>query len=175
MEPDDRWVTNKKDWGGKVWDFYAASVDQGLLYHYCRYGRRNCTIIMSKRVFDYRPDPSQPNKTVVEVKPWHESALATLPRRTPHFNFITPDGADPRCRIFCYGNCVPPYSHFSHWTSKRKPWKQAIPSNRDDVRNNLPTTPVDLWWHMLYTLQDEYEALFPSSLWFQDFVNSTRS
>jgi hypothetical protein len=111
----------------------------------------------------------------VNVKRWYESVLTKLPRRTPHFNFTTPDGADPRCKLFCFGACVPPYSHFSHWTSTRKPWRQPVPSNRDEIRMNVPTTPVDLWWHMFFTLQDEYEAQFPSSPWFRDFVNVTAS
>ena len=171
IEPPDRWYSNRNN--GTGWGWYAGLFDQGLVYHYCKYARRNCTQILAREVMDWRPLPNAPedaswgDSTVAKRIPWEQSILSNV-SLARSFPFTRSLGF---CKKFTVGKCRLPYTDFTHWTAGSKPWKRQFPTNRTVFRFwKKPTSAKALWFHMFFTLQDEWEERYPNSAWFQDII-----
>lgn len=153
---DDQWETNNPLLHGSNWTFYAANADQGFAYHYCKYVLKRCTQILSRKVTNFHfPIGSSPNnatnKTMIVQKEWTVSSINQSPffeYSKRHYNFQS-----SKCAKFTGGSiCVPPYSDFSHFTGRSKPWKQTPLT----TRLGTPHTASHLWWITLSQIRNEF-------------------
>ena len=161
------WINNRDS--GHSFGFFAAGVDQGLLYHYCRFMLRNCTQILGKgrslQFFD--PDGG------IRQLPWEQSRFVGLKIQVSEPNHRLFD-LNWKCRNFAGGSCVRPWQDFHHWTGDKKPWKTDKqiffhPPKPEVVQAQPPKSIDMLWWHnALNIIQDAsaeyrpwFEAMFP--------------
>jgi len=136
---------------GTSWAYYGVNGDQGIFYYYPKYIQKSLTQIMGDEVFHFGENGTR----------WQTNSLP------PQSSSSIWDGEAPNCQRWTrrQGGCfVPPYSDHAHFTKPfSKPWQVAAPPKEKE-----PTSAYDLWWKILYELEDKYpsviqvEKLIPS-------------
>ena len=136
---------------------YAAGFDQGLFYHYPKYVRKQMTQVLARKVVNYGPASTPAGVTVVQqwnITSRHDSPF--VPHSQRHVSFqpsnckrMTGQSKRP------WPGCLPPYSDWSHFTGKAKPWNQNPPPSsfwQLESRTSAPSD-MELWWR---TFRDLY-------------------
>jgi hypothetical protein len=150
--PPDSWECNKAK--GHNWTFFAPHSDQGLLYYYTKYVVQNISIILSDRIQRWQSNLFTGEPELVEQLNITEHKHPFSGRDAPVYGF------NPRsfqCFKWTGGNkkgCPAPYSNFFHFTGRKKPW---LNGPTPDWQNGKNSTPLDLWWSTLSSLNDELE------------------
>mmetsp|Transcript_12343 Transcript_12343/g.35796 ORF Transcript_12343/g.35796 Transcript_12343/m.35796 type:complete len:544 (-) Transcript_12343:2202-3833(-) len=147
---DDTWSSlsgvEKKEEGknGTVWSWYGAIADQGLLYYWTKYHRRNVSIIIGDK-----------------IEHWVDrNGTAVLDRVEPNtlrkdYSCNTLNTRHLKRRYVPHG--AAPYSDFKHFTGGGKPWRRDI---NKTVANQMASNDEvaeysDLWWKLLVQCQRE--------------------
>lgn len=140
--------------GGPVhhWGFLAANGDQGLLYHYARFWRRNVTQIFLNKLLHYGPGP---NGTSVLEREDNITQLNNPFAKATQRHFQS--HLAPTCRHMGTCHLPGPYVDHAHFLGTGdhdgKPWET---SNPEKYRNASVTVEsgTHLWWKTLYELED---------------------
>jgi len=135
----DKWETLFGEHQGTYWNFYAAFADQGLLYYWTKYRKKNVSILGSK-----------------SAKSWYNSSVLGLggdiisEKINEDLHFRRFDLYLEKGQSFFETNEVvtldfAPYSDFRD-LKHAEPWKQAVPSieRLTDVKNLN-----ELWFYVL--------------------------
>lgn len=160
--PPDCWETNDVKTRGTEWSFWAASADQGFLYHLCKYVLKDCTQILARKIINFGPF----NDTgIITEKQWNVTTTKSSPLVTvapkQAYNFLpSMCGYWTSSQSPHWPGCVVPYRDFRHFTGRSKPWKQDRPAAN---RKRDPRTTNHLWWYTLVELRDE-EGLNASAI-----------
>lgn len=154
-EPDF-WQTNIRGTQGTRWSFWAANVDQGFIYHYCKYVIQDCTQILARKVFNFGRSPIN-GSTIVE-RDWIVSSKRSSPfwnRTKRAYDFFPGDcghmtgySDSPKD----WPGCLSPYVDFNHFTGRSKPWKET---KRLPKKKRVPHSSTHLWWHTFMELRDD--------------------
>ena len=137
IKADDRWETFSRRKSGRKWDFYAAYVDQGLLYHYVKYARKSVTIIVGEPGNFAQNWHRGPNNTA-ELENTVASPFGNYTCRKPGRRNDEGYGSHP-----AFGNSLKslhPYSDYTHFYSIFKPWEKAElpaePASREEAADS---------------------------------------
>ncbi len=136
ITPPDRWESLRHS--GTKWNFYGAFTDQGLLYHWTKYVKKQVTIIKGRTVKTFRADV---NGDVQIVK--------NEPYKHVFGDIDVPLG---KLNMMSHGmKNVVPYRGFIHFTENHKPWFSKVSRNPpSDVRYmEEAESGVQLWYHVL--------------------------
>lgn len=102
------------------WNWHGAAIDQGMLYHWLRYVKRDVTIVIKDR-----------------AQRWQMKGNETLVRETRDFNLTCPNHIQLAGeREFCM---YPVTRDFAHFTGTKKPWQRvnwSAPVCQDTVERN---------------------------------------
>ncbi len=117
---------------GRNWKFHGGFADQGLLYHWVKYVKKNVSIVIETEIENWS---STGNDDPVHLENIFLSAN------------ITGFGCGHKLRVQP-GSKPSPYRDFTHFTAGRKPWgKNGVPP--DLKHANDATNGQDLWFHLL--------------------------
>jgi len=141
IEPPDYWATTR----GKVgtnWTFMAAMADQGLLYYWVKYHKKNASLVRSNLVENW---VAGPNGTVVL-----EETLDS-----PFSNYSLPITVFyHECNRWAKMGCPGLYRDFIHYSAKSKPWLNAVPPVNRSRAEGLIKKKL-FWWYVLDDLNDK--------------------
>ena len=133
----DVWEALGRQSAGQKWDFYAAYVDQGLLYHYVKYARKSVTIIVGEPGNLAQNWHRGPNNTA-ELENTVASPFEKYTCRKAGMRQDEGYGSHPT-----YGNhlkSLHPYSDYTHFYAKYKPWATAElpaePASREEAADS---------------------------------------
>jgi hypothetical protein len=136
---------------------WAASADQGFLYHYTKYIQRNVTQILSRKIVNYGPNGVE---RVWKIQSPNDSPFwkysNNKSRNYNNFNFVPSECGFMTGQSGGAGwpGCLPPYSDLAHLD--RKPWKEEPPNiNISGGGTKEPQSDAELWWHMLQKLRED--------------------
>ena len=135
ITPPDRWEAwnAPRKSGGRQWNFYAASADQGLLYHWLRYLQLNYTQIHADRVETWQDVTASVHlyknnnntTTTVLIPVAGDKFLAKVAERPvrdlPACGDLRNSRGDAR-------TSVAPWLDHYHFAGRKKPWNQPIRS-----------------------------------------------
>lgn len=157
IEPPDHWESILGN--GTEWSFYGASVDQGLLYHWVKYVKKDVSLVVKTRVDRWKEKDGRVQR-VGRVEDWDVMDC-------PNIN-LTPNISRPGHRGY-----KPFYRDHVHFTGKIKPWRRKVilPDGRVNEIKRKPLGEsqdyVELWnlalkegW-LKYKLPSIY-TLFPN-------------
>lgn len=143
--PDKWWTINRKH-TRQVWKFVGSHADQGLLYHWVKYVKRNVSIVSGVEVDNYIAKNGKDKIQIEEtlLNPFDE--FTCLPDQYEHtFGKIPTSTARE----------MAPYRDFAHFLGSHKPWKRHPP---DELETNLDAeSPLEYWFHMLRLLNEELQ------------------
>lgn len=172
---DDNWRGTMKR--GMQWRFHAGHSDQGLLYYWTKFYKRDVSIIVQDKVENWIDAESiglTANKTIDGFpKPILQMEFQNEPLR--QFSSEEPLAVQFHCDQEeemskpihkKKHQCIVPYRDFAHFMGKNKPWSVYKPINwmtRTDSREyNLPT---GLWFRTLKDLNKEFQMGLNFVMW----------
>ena len=148
----DEWVSLRGG-GGTKWNFYGAFVDQGLLYYWTKYVKRDVSILVHDKIESWSNESvtNEDGKVISEEinEGLHRTVIESLLGKgcSPYHN-------ENHGRKKFGARDYAPYSDFRHFTGIDKPWLQitpGIPRNRTEIKD-----AKDLWY---IVLKEEVERL----------------
>lgn len=133
-------ITLKDPWKsrfetGTNWTFHFAFSDQGLLYYYTKYVKQSVSIVYGKN----------------QVENWGTSESGRI-----HLEVTLDNPFDRlrKLRIKDRMSCAKFMCDFIHFTGGLKPWIKG-PDKNITVSLVEDETPLHMWWHTLFKLNDE--------------------
>ena len=125
-----------------TWNFYGAFTDQGLLYHWTKYVKKNLSIIIGNKVQTWGSDERGEQKMIseqpgTEVFVDIERFCGIGPMHHMHVAGISP------FKMFD----TAPYMDFHHFKGKLKPWLKTRRRNKKVTK---------LWIYALKSLNKKY-------------------
>jgi hypothetical protein len=177
IQPPDHWEAwglQTKKTNNTKWNFYGASADQGLLYHWFRYMKLNYTHIHADRIETWRDVTSGTGSTeqttgvrhhVHKVK-WDDGStkLVAMVKERP-IRDLQACGDLRNSRGDARTSVAPWLDHF-HFAGRKKPWNQKIRSQ--DIPGHLPRVgkgPLwarDTWLYQLGRANESFALELPS-------------
>jgi hypothetical protein len=131
IEPPDKWVSRKQE--GSNWSFHFAFSDQGLLYHWTKYVKKEVSIVFFERVENLSEDANG--------KPYLEREMHRIFK-----NYSNP-------LVSLYGACTKFMCDYQHFTGLLKPWLRKPP---DDLSEATKLTDgLYIWWYYLKIVNKE--------------------
>ena len=136
--PNDIWQAFGNRKTGKKWDFYAAYVDQGLLYHYVKYSRKSVTIVSGEASNSVQNWHRGPNNTVelesVIPAPFKNYTCRKTGRRREEAYGAHPAYGNNLNHLHPYSDYVHFYYHFKPWLKKQLP---AEVTSKEQAGNSI--------------------------------------
>jgi hypothetical protein len=129
--PPDKWVARRPGVQGTNWTFHFAFSDQGLLYHWAKYVKRNVSIVFEDRVENWGPSRGVGTTGSVTMQ-------ETV--RKPFLNY-----SKPRLRV--YPMCRKFLCDIMHFSGTKKPWLRKPPKDLSGATKEKDA--LHLWWHTL--------------------------
>lgn len=139
MAEPDSWRSTK--YRGQNWTFQAAHGDQGLLYYWVKYQKKNASLICANHVETWS---ALPNGTVYLQKRKRD-VLWNTSRPIQVFY--------QECLRWAQRTCIAPYDSFVHFTGRDKPWIHKPP--RDISEEHKMKSRKYFWWWRLKKLNDK--------------------
>jgi len=148
IQPHDEWKTRytlkwmegeEKETIGLKWNFHFAYSDQGLLYHYVKYVRKNVSIM------------SGYGGTTVEN--WHEAPDGTSVLENT-IELPLQELSHPRINMHI--QCKKFLCEFSHFTANTKPWLRPPEKGTFDKKNKNKNAHI-IWWQTLQSLNRDLQ------------------
>ncbi len=123
------------------WDFYAAFTDQGLLYHWTKYVKKNVSLIIGNKIQTWNADSNGKLQMIREVPSDKVFGSTTKQCQIVPSHHIRGK--------FSIHKAVP-YRDFQHFKSKSKPWLKAAANfgAREEINS--------LWFHVLKEINERY-------------------
>ncbi|KAL9182326.1 hypothetical protein ACHAXT_012978 [Thalassiosira profunda] len=131
---------------GTKWDFYCAFSDQGLLYYWTKYHKRDVSIVINGEVEHWSSDANR--------EPELAGTSKTGELIDPH-SCSYPGGTFLKRGVWSHS----PYRDFNHFTGKTKPWlpKMAHMVPKDTLKQRSDAkNAIELWF---YALRRQLEKL----------------
>ena len=147
---------------GRHWDFHGGPADQGLLYHWVKYVKRNVTIAVGPMVETWKDNSftdgvlvDQP--VLVNRTSSHPLQLQSCRRHVP-IRFHSKEGT------------TVPYSDYEH---NKKIWERGmLPS---DISNRFDaSSPAQYWFHVLSILDQQFDLQINWARWMDHIGNKKR-
>jgi lipopolysaccharide biosynthesis glycosyltransferase len=144
IQPPDQWVSRNGIKKGTEWTFNFADKDQGLLYHWVKYVKKNVSIINQDKVETWGTINNTKDGEVQMISMhrniFHDGCSSSMPKYKFH-----------------WGRNVYPEKDFVHFTGDEKPWinkyfSAAIVVNDSQV---VFDNPFDFWHHILRKVLSE--------------------
>lgn len=132
--PPDYWET--KTTKGTNWTFGFAYSDQGLLYHWVKYVKKNVSV-----------------RRKGQIQHWTTTQNGTLYMANLTHRQLA---AFPRPLVVDRYHCLRWGCDWAHFTSDGKPWLHAAPSVVLDNPQHRPRNAIELWFVTLLQLSDEF-------------------
>jgi hypothetical protein len=148
IEPPDyvRFFRSKNDRIDK-WDWYGVFAEQGLLYYWTKYVKRQVSIVIGSEVEHWGPASTE-GGVRFEGTLSNLSHCACLPpgkEKRGSYGFLE-DGFRGRDLV--------PYVDFAHFTGDSKPWESAPPSKTASSLEQV-SDAYELWFYVLRKLKRE--------------------
>lgn len=138
IQPPDQWVSRNGIKKGTEWIFNFADKDQGLLYHWVKYVKKNVSIINQDKV-----------ETWGTINNTKDSEVQMISMHRNIFNNGC-SSSMPKYKLH-WGKNFYPEKDFVHFTGDEKPWINnffsAIVVNESQV---VFDNPFDFWHHILH-------------------------
>eukprot|EP00547_Thalassionema_nitzschioides_P004458 CAMPEP_0194202448 /NCGR_PEP_ID=MMETSP0156-20130528/2461_1 /TAXON_ID=33649 /ORGANISM="Thalassionema nitzschioides, Strain L26-B" /LENGTH=456 /DNA_ID=CAMNT_0038927937 /DNA_START=52 /DNA_END=1422 /DNA_ORIENTATION=+ len=146
--------------GGNKWSFYCAFSDQGLLYYWTKYAKKDVSIVINSVVEHWSDEDGDGEVEMIGKSPTSD----LIDRHSCSKGDLLQRAALRRSGI---GYKHAPYRDFHHFTGMSKPWlpkyKYSIPPDKMQPRENI-TDAMELWYHALrrqvelHSLGDEIDV-----------------
>ena len=154
--PDDGWRTGPGK-RGNGWDFFSAWSDQGLLYYWVKFWKRDVSMIIGDEIETYGPAQDSTGGT---RKTETRKTVDVLPLTCPGI----PQIADESWLTW-FGQ-YPPYTHFIHFTGVKKPWRSMSPpassteclEPKEGVQHEFANA-LEFWFHQLCRAKVEWGVM----------------
>jgi hypothetical protein len=149
IQPPDEWVTVAKNQytRGRLWKFHGCFADQGLLYHWVKYVKKNVSIIVYNVLQNWVSSGAQQGNDTSNGSPVMETNAST-------YN-ISGFGCPNHYRIFPR-NRPSPQKDFTHFTGTKKPWEsKTIPADIESPEKAV--WAQEIWFHLLRKANQEFD------------------
>ncbi len=153
ITPPDNWQSFTES--GTKWNFYGSFTDQGLLYYWTKYVKRNVSIVNKINVETWLSNEKGEVEKIKEV-----SSKVIFKKELGKLGII-----NPVQRIAGISSILP-YRDFQHFIQRTKPWlnKQVALKPLDYVDN--PKTPLEVWFNTLRKVNDDLDlGINLKSIW----------
>jgi len=170
IEADDYWEGIKTKYG-KRWAWHAAHADQGLLYYFAKYAKKDVSIIIGDRIQSWSatdPAPAKRGNLRGSNDPFRESdtpntLLMYVGKPLLEVSHCPQDGGQ---RL--PWTCHPPYNGWVHFYGKTKPWQNSINANQLDNPNIGGARMV--WFRELAEVSKDLGLGIDLTKWNEDYL-----
>jgi lipopolysaccharide biosynthesis glycosyltransferase len=155
ITPPDYWESLKLDINQTSWTFYGAFTDQGLLYYWTKYVKKNVTIINGKKVTTWKENE---NGNVQLIR---EESTEEMFQNVTSVGEVTPNH-----RFAYLSNFVRPYKDFHHFVQNLKPWLDKTIAHNPNAHIDKPRNQNDLWFNTLRKIEaDHHLGINTTNVW----------
>lgn len=155
---NDQWRATVKS--GTQWRFHGGFADQGLLYYWTKYYKRQVSIVIQDEIENWIDSPDAPKTRDGQPKPILQNTLNMEPlqkysRSHPlayQFECDTPK-IQEKDKKHQPQQCVVPYRDYVHMFGDHKPWAAYSPERKMARKNSKEfNAATSLWFTMLKEL-----------------------
>lgn len=144
IEPPDYWETVR----GKPfteWSFYCAPSDQGFLYHWTKYVKKNVSIVVRNQLknWDAYPNGTLGRLDQVLHKPFEPYTNQTL--KSQWCQKLRPNER---------WMCLAPLRDYEHLAGTMKPWFQPLPAGA--LTENRTKDALHYWFYLFHEMDQQY-------------------
>ena len=132
--PPDCWESRRER--GRYWNFTFAYSDQGLLYHWVKYVKKNVSMQVGARIEHW----TTTTKGILYISNTTYNQLLPYERPIVHDR--------PSCSNWA--------CDWSHFTGRQKPWLFEVPKSILSNVTHDPSTARELWFTTLRGLDRDY-------------------
>mmetsp|Transcript_9300 Transcript_9300/g.13455 ORF Transcript_9300/g.13455 Transcript_9300/m.13455 type:complete len:283 (+) Transcript_9300:811-1659(+) len=122
------------------WTWHGAFADQGFLYHWVKYEKKNVSIINGERIDNYSEDPS--TGKVLKNTLYNKGKDGILNRYSANFG-------DKNLKLGVYGPHVAPLIDFKHFIGRTKPWYKINGVSREKLMKDRSSMYGRIWFSNL--------------------------
>lgn len=133
IEAGDFWEGIKVKYGRR-WAWHAAHADQGLLYYFAKYAKKDVSIIIGDRIQSWSANDGtkQGNLRGSNDEPIRESDTPNTLLHYVQRPLLDKGGCSMEGQRLDW-SCHPPYNGWVHFYGKTKPWQNTV--NADQISN----------------------------------------
>jgi alpha-N-acetylglucosamine transferase len=151
ITPPDYWEGfNDK---GTEWSFYGAFTDQGLLYHWVKYVKKQVTIIHGRNIQTFLPNPDTNQVEMVKSVDSRTIFGDIIQQSLNNTHYVRPVHRAGRNTDYAV-----PYMHYHHFVGKTKPWRNPKVAHNPPKHRDVPNSPVHLWFNTLREIEERYSV-----------------
>ena len=125
---------------GTNWTWHGAFADQGFLYHWVKYEKKNVSIINGYRIDNYSED-SLTGK-ILKNTLYNKGKDGILNRYSANFG-------DKNLKLGIYGPNVAPLIDFKHFIGRTKPWYKINGVSREKLMKDRSSMYGRIWFSNL--------------------------
>ena len=136
INSDDYWMDRKRSTHNRLWNFFGASADQGLIYHWAKYECKSVSLVFPGGLIEnWGPSSSSGKAKVV---------LQKSIRAEEVFKEFPQSGSICRAND-CFGPVFDDYLHFAG--PHNKPWRQPPPKGVAQMAEPPPEKQQGQFWY----------------------------
>jgi len=158
---------------GTYWKFHAAHSDQGLMYYYAKYARKEVSIVIGDRVQNWKAGKGD----LPELESDKHGVLQAYQGEVLRYQFLCDKPQDEARRLnqddFLW-MCSPPYASVAHFMGTAKPWKRKFNFMRATDSSFRRFGARFLWFKELAEASDKYEIGLDIKHWNEVHLESVR-
>lgn len=154
----DRWESIEKS--GNTWWFQSAHSEQGLLYYYLKYVKKDVSIVIGDRIQNWVAGNTAMPKMEKEI-PHGRDAHFPVPKLTQYNCGILDRKQDTDYQHMC----LPIYRDFAYFNSADKPWQIGRHPKFGPKDCQKWHAPYRLWFKELRELDKQYNMTLDIENW----------
>mmetsp|Transcript_5733 Transcript_5733/g.10868 ORF Transcript_5733/g.10868 Transcript_5733/m.10868 type:complete len:491 (-) Transcript_5733:61-1533(-) len=166
--PGDYWEGIRKK--GNRWKFHASHSDQGLMYYFVKYVRKEVSIAIGNRIQNWKNCsgdlPVMESDTHGVLSKYQGNLL-----RLQYLCDISPEEALKRDADDNRWACTPPYNSVAHFMGNTKPWRRKFDFRRDKDDSYRQFGARYMWFKELDQLSDTLGMGLDIQRWNQKYLS----
>lgn len=172
FEHGDYWEGIHKK--GNRWKFHASHSDQGLMYYFVKYVRKEVSIAIGDRIQNWKQASVG---DLPEIESDTHGLLEKYQGRLIRQQFLCDMSQEEALRRDADDNrwtCTPPYNSIAHFMGNTKPWRRKFDFRRDRDDSYRQFGPRYLWFKELNELSKKLDMGVDVKQWNKKYLDFMR-
>jgi len=172
IESNDFWEGIKVKYGRR-WAWHAAHADQGLLYYFAKYAKKDVSIIIGDRIQSWSSTDAtkQGNLRGSNDQPFRESDTPNTLLHYMQRPLLEQGGCSMGGQQLDW-KCHPPYNGWVHFYGKTKPWQNTVDANQLNNPNigAFTAKAKNLWFRELDEVSKDLGLGIDMAKWNDEYL-----
>jgi lipopolysaccharide biosynthesis glycosyltransferase len=150
---------------GTRWKFHASHSDQGLMYYFAKYIRKEVSIAIGDRIQNWKSDSGG---EFPQMESDIHGLLAKFQGNLLRVQYLCDMSQEEALRRDADDNrwtCTPPYNSIAHFMGNTKPWRRKFDFRRDVDDSYRQFGPRYLWFKELNDLSTTLQMCLDLKNW----------